>query len=168
MNLEAELEREHSRRQADGLAAWVGGNAGRFAKLCGLFQNGRPLIRQRAGWVVSVLSETQPLLIVPHVPELLALGGRAGEHEAVARSVFRTLENIPWPEELHGEIHDLALRKVSDRRTPAAVVASAITVLRRMTDHYPELRGEAVLLLQALREEAGAAVRSRLKREFGI
>lgn len=168
MNLEHELEREHSRQQADHLAAWIGGNARRFAELFDLFQNGRPLIRQRAAWVVSVICETHPSLAIPCLPALLALGGREGEHEATARNVFKILGTIPLPDEHHGEIYDLALKKMTDPKTPAAVTAYAITVLRRMTDHYPELLEEVRMSLAVLLPAAGAAVRSRLKKEFAM
>lgn len=168
MNLEAELEREHSRQQADHLAAWIGGSARRFEELFHLFQNGRPLIRQRAGWAVSVVCETHPSLAVPHLTALLALGGKEGEHEAVARNIFKILGTIPLPEEHHGEIYDLALTKVTDPKVPAAVTAYAITVLRRMTDLYPVLREEVRLSLASLLPAAGAAVRSRLRKEFAM
>ncbi|MES2709463.1 MAG: hypothetical protein V4726_22885 [Verrucomicrobiota bacterium] len=168
MNPEQELERGHSRQQTDKIAAWIGKNRRRFAGLFVIFQSGRPLLQQRAGWVVSCCCETHPQLILPHFPELLALARVPGVPEAVPRNIFRILSMCPLPEERHSEIYDAALGTAGDAASPAAVKAYAITVLRRLTDLYPELLEEVRLSLKELRPGAGAAVLSRLRREFSL
>lgn len=168
MNLEAELEREHSRRQADKIAAWVGGNAKRFAELFAIFQSGRPLLQQRAGWPLSGCCAEHPQAILPHFPELLALAAKSGLHEAVHRNVFKILESCPLPEEWHGEIYEAALRAARDPAMPPGGKSYAITVLRRLTDLYPELLEEVRLSLRELRPGAGMAILSRLRREFSM
>lgn len=168
MNLEIELESCHAREQADLIAAWVGGNAARFASLFALFRNGPSPIQQSAGRVVECCCESHSSLILPHLSDLCSMAGQHGLHDSISRNAMKIMTFCPLPETHHGRVFEAAMRIIGGPLKSAAPKAYAISVARRITLRHPELDPEVRQQLQLLRHGAGAAVLSRMRKEFGL
>jgi len=67
MNLEAEILKEHSKRNTVRLAAWVGADKKRFKELMDLFLKGEYRVTQRSAWIVRHCAEKHPHLITPYL-----------------------------------------------------------------------------------------------------
>lgn len=161
MDIRAQLLKEHSRQNAETIAAYVGGDADRFAVLMRLVLHDDWLVGQRAAYSMALVCERQPHLATPYVERLLHTLD-APVHQAVQRNSIRTLQFCELPEPLHGRITEAMFARVGNPKAPLAQRAFAITVALRMAAAYPELQPELRLLLEnALHNDPGPAVRSR-------
>ena len=62
MDLEAEILKEHSKRQAVRIASWIGTGKKRFRMLMDLFLKGEYRTTQRSTWIVNLCAEAHPRL----------------------------------------------------------------------------------------------------------
>lgn len=161
MDIRAQLLKEHSRRNAEVIAQYVGDDPERFAQLmdCMLGDGGR--VAQRAAYSLGIVIDAYPHLAGPYVKRLLdALD--APVHEAVQRCSIRTLQTCELPVRLHGRITTTMFAIIPDPRRSIAQRAFAITVAERMVRRYPELSGEFRSLLEGLAtQRPSPAIRSR-------
>lgn len=148
MNLEAELLREHSKRQCTKIVKYVGDNTARFAQLVKLFLQGPYRITQRAAWPVSYCVEAHPTLVNKHLNALLTAAAKKDAPEAVKRNVMRLLQYIEIPKRLQGRTADLCYRFLSSPEEAIAVRVFAMTVMANLSATFPELARELVIILE--------------------
>jgi hypothetical protein len=166
MHLEKALRSEHSKFQTRNIAAWVGSDPRRFAELFALLLGGDRLLSQRAAWVVGDCVEAHPGLIRPHIGALLRNLERPGLHPAIPRHSLRLLQFVTISGVWEGKILEIAMASLGGT-APVAVKASAMTLIRRLADGYPDILEEARRLIDEQWAEAGPAFRARARREFG-
>jgi hypothetical protein len=85
MDLESEILKEHSRRQAERIASWVGGDRRRLDRLVKLFLSGEYRVTQRAAWPISICADRYPAMIRLYIPQLVRRMQDPGVHDAVKR-----------------------------------------------------------------------------------
>src|SRR3954465_9780707 len=107
MLLRDEILKEHSKAQALRIAGWVGDDGGRFRELMQLFLTDIYRVVQRAAWIVSMVAEKHPELIVPYLEAMVDKAGDAGVPVAVKRNVVRILQHIDIPEGIHWEVMNM-------------------------------------------------------------
>ena len=168
MNLAAAILEEHSRSRTDEIAGWVGRDRRRFAQLFRLVENGEPRLRQCAAWSVSRCVQQHPELIDPWLPSLLALLPDRRLHGALRRNFFQILQIAALPVSCHDAVFQAATEALGLPSEAPAVRAYAITVLKRLTDLYPELLPEVRRLVVEAASGSPPAVQSRARREFGV
>ena len=167
MDLEKELLREHSKRQISRMVEWVGSDPCRFRAFLDLMLGDGEILARRAAWVVGDAAEACPALARPHLPKLLDRLTRPALPEAVMRHIFRVLQFVTIPPRLEGKVLSLAMAALGGT-APIAVKAYAITLLKGVSDRYPEILPELRALIDEILPSAGPAIRSRVRREFGI
>ncbi len=59
MDLETEIRREHSKRQAVRIASWIGEDGKPFGRLMELFLRGEYRVTQQSAWIVNICAERQ-------------------------------------------------------------------------------------------------------------
>ena len=163
MNIREEILKEHSKKQAEKIAAYVGNNKQRFNTLAKLFISGDYRITQRAAWIISSCAENHPSLILPHLSDFIEYAHNP-PHVAVKRNVVRVLSFIDIPENMEGKAFDFCLPLVTSVKEDIAVRAYAITVIGNIALKYPELRGEVCEILYMFRDDDSAALRSRSRK----
>lgn len=165
MDVEAALLEEHSRRQTDRIAAWVGGEPRRFAAVVRVVLANAPVMAQRAAWVMSVVAEAHPAWARSHLGALLDHLARPNLHPAVTRAIFRMLQFAPIPGALEGRLLTVALTAMGSA-APVAIKVCAMTVVKRLAADSPELLGEIRQLVADQLPHASPAFRARARREF--
>ncbi len=148
MNLEAEILKEHSKRQTAKIARWVGGDRKRFAKLVRLFLNGEHRITQRSAWIVSVCVEKHPEVIRPHLKSMITKMQEPGTHDAVRRNVLRILKFVEIPRDVMGTITTLCFHYLESPDQPVAAKAFSMVVLARIALAEPDLQKELRLVIE--------------------
>jgi hypothetical protein len=166
MCLEEALRTEHNKARIREITDWVGADPQRFAELYTLFLGDDRLLSQRAAWAVGDCVEAHPELIRPHMGTLLRNLERPHPHPAIARNTFRLLQFAPVSGEWEGRVLSAAMAALGGT-APIAVKVYAMTILRKLADLYPDILGEARLLIDEQWAEAGPAFRSRARKEFG-
>ncbi len=163
VNLEAEILKEHSKRNSVRIARWIGGDARRFAQLMELLLRGEYRVTQRAAWIVSTCADSHPDLIGPWLKPMLKKMREPGVHNAVPRNVVRIFQFIEIPRPLMGETASACFAFLNDAQAPIAVKANAMTVLARIAQREPDLRHELELVVRQMVPYGGAAIQARAK-----
>ena len=159
-DLEREILDEHSRRQAERIAAWVGKDAARFARLIALLMRGEDPIPQRAAWAVGICAERHPALAVPHLGKMIARMNRAGAHDAVRRNVLRILQDADVPPGLAGRVAETCFRELNAGDAPIAVKVFAMSAIARLAATRPDLARELRLVIGVQLPYSGAGFRA--------
>lgn len=166
MNPTDALRQEHSRKQTDRVAAWVGQDRRRFQTMVELMTGEDRLLAKRAAWVVSVVAEDRPEQLPEHLARLLDHLRTPGLHPAVMRAVFRSLQTVPVPGDLEGRVLAAAMAALGGP-VPVAVKVFAMTVLKRLAREHPALLAEVRALVEEQLAGASPAFLARARREFG-
>lgn len=163
-DLPVELMREHSKRNIVRVTRWVGDDAHRFAMLMELVLNGEETVSRRASWVMSVCVERSPALSALWIRQLFGIMDDELSHPAVKRNTIRSLQFIDIPSRSRGHAVDLCITILRSVRSEIAEKAYAMTVLQNIVKKEPDLRDEAVLVIEPLMEYGSAGVRSRARK----
>ena len=172
MNLREEILREHSKAQAQKLAAWIGADVARFNELISLFLHDEYRVVQRAAWIVSIVAERNAALILPHLKQLVSRLEEPDLPVAVKRNVMRILQHIAISEALHGQVMNIAFSLLEAPEEPVAVRVFSMTVLSNLAALYPDIKGELRIIIEDVLTQgaATAGFRARAKkvlREIG-
>jgi hypothetical protein len=163
MDLEAELLREHSRKNAEKLARWVGEDRGRLKLLMKLFLTGEPRTAQLAAWVVAILAEGHPSLFRPYLEQMLSRMQEPGIHDAVKRCVVGIMQEMDIPERLLGMVANICFEQLSSADAPVAVKCFSMTVIARIAEKEPDLGRELQLVIEQQLPFASAGFKARAK-----
>jgi hypothetical protein len=163
MDLEHEILREHSKRQALKIARWVGNDKERFKQLMELFLNGDYRITQRSAWILSTCADRYPNLVSPWLKPMIKRMLDPDVHEAVKRNVLHILKYIDIPRSIQGTVATLCFDYLSSLDAPVAVKAFSLTILGRIAEKEPDLRRELGIVIRQMLPYGGPAIRSSAK-----
>jgi hypothetical protein len=163
LDLEAEILREHSKRQTVRIAQWIGADKKRFRQLMELLLHGEPIITQRAAWILSECSDHYPFLVIPWIPPLLKKMKEEGVHNALKRNVVRLLQCVDIPRAQLGPVASICFEYLNAADAPVAVKANAMTVLQKIAEREPDLTHELHTSIEIMLPHVGAALGARGK-----
>jgi hypothetical protein len=163
MILEEEILKEHSRRQTDRIARWIGSDRRRYRELIELLLHGEPVITQRAAWILSICHDAHRHLILPHLPNILKKMQEPGVHAALKRNVVRSLQNCDIPQSQLGTVVSLCFDFLAALDTPVAIRANAMTVLLNISDREPDLKRELRTSIELMLPHCEPAIVSRAR-----
>lgn len=164
MDIESEILKEHSRRQADRIVSWIGSDRRRFSRLMDLFLRGEYRITQRAAWAVGICAERNPALVRPYIGRMLSRMEEPGVHVAVRRNVVRMLQDVDIPAGLLGRVAALCFKYLSAGDSPVAVKCFSMTVLARIAEKEPYLGREIRLVIEQQLPYGSGGFRARAAR----
>jgi hypothetical protein len=164
MNLEVEILKEHSKRQAVRIASWIGTDKKRFKSLMDLFLRGEYRTTQRSAWIVNLCAEAHPALLRPYLRRMIARMQQPGVHDSVKRNVIRILQFIPIPDELMGEVTLVCFEYLASPKEPIAVRVFSMAVLANIAQKEPGLKNELRLTIERQLEHGGMAFCSRARK----
>jgi hypothetical protein len=163
MDLESTLLEEHSKAQCNKVVAYIGNSKERFAQLMKLFFESEYRVTQRAAWPMSYCVRKHPQLIRPYFKKLLNKLGNPGEHDAVIRNIVRLLQEVDIPEEFHGRVMTHCFNFIQSNETAVAIKAFSLTILKNLSQKYPEIIPEIKTIIEERWEYETAAFRARAK-----
>jgi hypothetical protein len=164
MDLEAEILREHSRRQIENIADWIGPEKRRFNQLMDLFLKGDYRVTQRSAWAVSCCAERHPYLAIPWLQAMIKKMREPGVHIAVKRNVLHILERIDIPLPLLGSVVTICFEELGNPNSAIAVRVYSMSILLKVAETEPDLQNELRLMIEQVLPHAGPAIRARAKR----
>lgn len=160
MNIEAELQKQNTRRQAEKIARYVSVSRQRMAELMDIFFNGSFRMNQRASWPMNIVADRHPEMLKPYLKELIDNLDN-DVHDAVRRNSIRVLQFIDIPGELLGKTADKCFKFLASNDQPVAVKVFSMTVLYNICLREPGLANELKLLIEDQLETSSAAFKSR-------
>lgn len=163
MNIREALLREknHTKEQALKISAYACSSPQYFKELMQCFLSDEYRLAQRAAWSVSWVAQQNPELIKPYIKNLVGVLKQKNVHDAVIRNSVRILQQIEIPETLHGELMNRCFELVESPATPVAIKAFSLTALYNLSKHYPEIKDELKLVIEANLNNETAAFKSR-------
>ena len=164
MDIRQALLKEHSKKQAHKIAAYVGSDKKRFDDLMKLFLGNEYRVTQRAAWIVGISVQKNPSLAKNYFKTLIALLDAPGAHPAVTRNIVRILQFIEIPKKFHGRLMDICFRFVSTPETAVAVKVFSLSILENLSTKYPEIKQELKLLIEETWPNSTAAFKSRARK----
>ena len=162
--IEEQLAKEHSKTMAIRLTEWIGEDAERMAEFMTVFLGDDYRLTQRAAFVLSYVSRTNPAVLEPHLTEMVAALRKPGQHVAIRRNVIRHFDNYGFPDALIDELADLCFTYLADPQEAVAVRAFSMGVLEKVCAKEPELKSELRLLIEEHLPHGTAGFKSRGKK----
>ncbi len=163
-DLENEILREHSKRQAVAISRWVGHDRSRFRNLMTLFLHGDYLVAQRAAWIVCECVLHCPELAAPWLSQMLSRMQEPGVHVAVPRNVMHIFESVIIPRNLQGRVVTLCFDYLFEPSSPIAIHAYSMSILLRMAEKEPDLRNELRAAIERLLPSGSPGVKARARK----
>jgi hypothetical protein len=167
VELESEILKEHSKRQAVRIASWVGTDKKRFRQLMALFLKGEYRITQRSAWIVNLCADKHPELIRPYLKQMIGRMQEPGVHDAVKRNVIRILQFIEIPDGLLGEVATVCFNYLASPGEPIAVRVFSMTVLANIVQKEPDLKNELRLVIERQLSHGSMGFCARARKVLG-
>ncbi len=142
MDIREEALKEHSKKQTEKIAAWIGDDKKRFDQYLKLFLQDEYRVVQRISWVLSIVAEEHPAMVTKSLPKIIRRLDDDDIHVAVKRNVIRILQFLPIPEKCEVKVLDHCLKYIADPNETVAVRCFAMTVAAKLAGQYPELKRE--------------------------
>lgn len=150
MNLREEILREHSKSQASKIADFIGNDKKRFDDLMYLFLNDEYRVCQRAAWVVGIIAEKYPDLVLLYIEPMLQ-NLKDNNNHAVIRNTVRVLNYMKViPESSVGLATSICFNYIQNPSAPIAIRAFSIHFLYKICLKEPDLKEELKILLEDL------------------
>ncbi|MEM7110035.1 MAG: hypothetical protein AAF519_17540 [Bacteroidota bacterium] len=160
MNIKNELLKEHSKPQAEKIAAFIGQDPLRFSELIDCLLDKEYRVSQRAALALSSTVDQCPDLLTPHL-ERLVKNLRNDIHVAVLRNTIRLLQEVNIPNELIGEVADICFGLLESNETPVTPKVFAMTVLANICKKEPDLKNELAWIIEDQMPYGSAGFRNR-------
>jgi len=162
MNIKEALLQEHSKAQAQRIAAYIGSDPERFKILMALFFSGEYRVTQRAALVLSSCADNHSTLVQPYLGKLIVNLERPVP-DAVKRNTIRLLQAISIPPELQGSLVTICFNYLTGSE-PVAIKAFAMTVLANLAKTEPDLGNELKIIIQDQLPDAAPAFLARVRK----
>lgn len=161
MNVISELEKEHSKSQAQKIADWAALSDENTSAFINVFLNSDYRINQRAAWSLGILGVEHYKRIEPYLGVLIENLKKKGLHDAVKRNTVRFLQEIEIPEPLMGTLADICFKYLANPKEAVAIKVFSMSVLLNLTKRFPDMKNELQLLIEEQIEEGTAGFKSR-------
>jgi hypothetical protein len=166
MDIEKQLSRETSRKNWDKVIAYIGEDQELFAELFTVFLKGEPHSIVGASQAVGTIGEKQPRLIRPYINDLVGYL-KSDPIDAVKRNTMRIFQFVDIPEDVEGDLFDIAMDYLKSIEIAVAIKAFSMTALRKICAKYPELAQEVIFQIEILvKEQVSAGLTNRGEHEL--
>ena len=155
MDIKAALLQEHSKKQSQMIATYIGSDQSRFDKLMDLFYNEEYRVTQRAAWVISHCADKHIFLVQAHLPKMTEYMVKEGVHVSIRRNIVRTFAKIEITEELMGLVADACFGFLGNTKETVAVKAFSMEILYQFCKKEPDLAHELIPLIEDNMEHFG-------------
>lgn len=168
MDLKEAILKEHTKRQTQAIADFIGSNRQRFDALMNLFFNEEYRVVQRAAWVVRYCANAHPKLIEKYFRPMIENLKKPNLQDPVKRNTLQILSSIQAPDNMLGDLVDICFGFIYGATEAIAIKAHSINILINTCRKFPELKEELVPLLTELLNHESAAIRSCSRRGLSL
>jgi len=162
-SLESLLVLESSRRNTDMVADLVLKKPDFFSELASILLKNEHPVSWKAAWVMDVVSEKQPDLLVPHLDRIL-------DHlelftdDGAKREVLRMLSRSSIPENKTGHVITLCFDWLTSAKESVAVKMFSMEILYRISQEEPGIKKELTDSIEMRMPEESPGFRSHGKK----
>lgn len=164
MDLEKEVLKTQSRKQADHIIKWVGNDEARYEQLVELFFRGDYRLTQHAAWPMAYCVKNFPFLAKPYFKKFIAQLSSPKTVIAAKRNIVRLLQFVEVPKRYQGKLMDTCFQFISSPEEAIAVKAFSLTILDNLSSAYPEILPEIKSIIEARWEYETPAFKTRARK----
>jgi hypothetical protein len=152
---------EMSRRNTDMVADLVMQKPALFDELFQAFLRNEEPVSRRAAWVVDIVTEKFPELLIPHLGHILSMLPKF-KHDGLKRHSLRMLDRSPLPDgdEL-GKLITICFEWLLSPREAVAVKIYCMDLLFRISRIEPDLKNELADSIEYRMREETAGFKNR-------
>lgn len=145
------------------MAKYVLSSPAYFENLLSLIEEEEAPLPQRASWVLFHAHRIDTSFTIPYLNRIIDLMFRPF-HSSVYRNATSILLTSEIPEERLTEVYEQCIDWVILRKQEVAIRANSLEVLAKIVIRYPELIHEVMPIVEDLRVEDSAAIKSRIRK----
>lgn len=160
MDIKEQLLVELSRVNANYIANYVGTDPDKFRELIQFVFENKPLLPERASWVVTNITDTHPEMLKPYLKQIISKI-QTFKHHGTRRNMLRSLANANIPEVFHGKLFDNCYQWLLSKDELPAVKVHSMQILYNIARKEPDLLRELQLVIEELTDHESAAIRAR-------
>lgn len=148
MDIRAELLADRSKANIVRIAKYIGNDKERFQALIDLFLHDKPIVNQRAVWVMTYCAQAHPSLIYPHLKVLLENLQHPDAHNATRRNTTKILSEINIPQKNQGQALDICFNFLLSMQEQIAVKVFSMQVVFNISKTEPDLLRELSVVIE--------------------
>jgi hypothetical protein len=160
MDLRVALNVPHNKENMHRLADYIAAHPALIAPLLDFVADHDVKICERASWVVSLLAEKSPSLLLPYFGQIIHLL-KAPKHQAVVRNIVRMWQFMEIPDQWKGEVFERCFQYVNDAKKAIAIRVFSMTVCANIAKSIPELGEELKLVIEENMNFGSAGFKNR-------
>ena len=155
------ITKPNNKQTINEIIHFIGDSPELFAELMEYFVNGTSRVSQTTSWALGHLGEQQPELIAPYHATLLLQLQDKSKKGAVRRNIVRIYQTCPIPEQIEGELYELAMHYMLDYNEAIAIRAFSMRICDRISHKYPELIPELLDAIKSILPGASSGLKNR-------
>lgn len=132
-----------------------------------IFNDSNLFTCQKAGWVLQIIAGQRSHLLIPYEEELIK-GLNNAPHDAYIRNTVRLFQELDVSEDMEGLLYDKCFYYLTSFKSPVAVKAFSLTVLRKMALRHPDLIQELIVAIEGQLEFGTSGFKNRAYKELKI
>ena len=164
MDLEQLILADRSKSKIMHIAKMIGNDTKLFAQLWHIIMTGEKPLPQRAAWLLDYCIQDHPDLLAAYYEDAITLLKNKNLHNAIHRSIAKSLSQTTIPEKYHGELFSLCMDLLLSPNTKIAIKAHCMQIAFQIAKPYKELREELRLVIEELLPSGSPGIQSRGKR----
>jgi hypothetical protein len=164
MNIQVELEKDHTRSHGLKIANYACISSLNFKKLMACFWDSNHRIAQKAAWCVSWAAKSKKGFSESYISDFIEQVIKPNNEDAIVRNSLRILELLEIPEDFHGILMNACFSFVENPSTAIAIKAFSLTILFNLSKTYPEIQDELICIIEENWDHETPAFKSRGKK----
>lgn len=153
-----QLDAESSGANFDFITSVAGNSAEAFSVIMRIAFTSKPPVSFRAAAVAERICRNYPDLIRPYTNQIL-LDYFRFNHDGVKRGLLKALMKIELSEDQEGRMLDLGLTILGHPKEKIAAKAYALQILTAISEKYPDIRPELLMVLQTLEDNGSPGLK---------
>ncbi|MEO6903085.1 MAG: hypothetical protein ABI315_08025 [Bacteroidia bacterium] len=141
-----QLLKEHSRINMNGIAELVGHSPIEFKKIIEIIYNEKPPLPQRASWILAIVNNTHPELLVPYLSLFIDTVSEF-KVNGIKRNMMVVLSKHTIPEELQGKLIDVCFNLILSNTETVVVKTEAMQCISNIAKEHPAIANELKLVI---------------------
>ena len=163
MNIREQLRQTHSKQSCEAIIEHIESHPNALTVLMKCFIDDDWRMNQRAAEAVEIISKKRPDWLREYYPDLLTRL-KSPKHDAFVRNVLRAWQHLDIPENYQGEVADYCFQYLANPRAAVAIRVFAMTILKNICLHWPEMADELRWLIEEHLPLASPGFKSRGKK----
>ncbi|MEQ1554666.1 MAG: hypothetical protein ABL929_10830 [Ferruginibacter sp.] len=145
--LEIILQKQ-SKRNCEAIIHWIGNNQARFDELFMHYEHGDNRTKQNSSWPLSYCVQHHPFFIKKYIAIIIQILINPTTQISVKRNTIRLLQFVDIPKKHQGILMEICFTYIQNIQEKPAIKASALIVLEKLSNIYPEILPELQLIIQ--------------------